>query len=824
VNFTIWDDDGGVTNATVEIKIMTAYEMKEEAVRLLEPLVPGRWDHVGYQNLTLKFLGVKDPTVLAYNHISREPYYWETKLLYTFCNVDPGETIFVDASTLPTGIFGDKLILKTYDEECGLVDETEIPTAYSCLNILKPGQRYGPWEIVEVGMKNGTTYQHYTRFAREVEDAMDNILFSIGKDPRRGYGWWHTHWIWYCGYWFERTLWIDDSRLDPQYGTIVFCEERNAVKHLMSVINNCLNCDGVHNMTLQWTGKEKVDIEVYSYGLWWKWYNQWEHTHSFEEIAPGDTFFIGSRGYPLCGKLAKRTLIKIHKYNTGELLDAVYMRTSGFWPLEVEPGNLYGNVLIVNTTLKLGCGNFYFYDPWFTDDYWHDWGWQPWYGDESAFDYYDWQVSRSSPPVSRSKQCGWTEDCWDDAIAAEEEARICSNLSVIKTVIKLLVLADELIARVAHWDAQNLTANVVANQDEYEYHLKMAKRYMLRARREANEGKPHRAIRDYKLSWKNSMLAMRWVVKDFEDFNGTVDPGVSEKWADFDIECYCMCGDGNQGVKTPWWLWFYMLNQWRYKMRFAFFPNWREFTDPEVWGGDPNETYEYESDECNDPSYRAVEKSMYIGYEDYYSDYDYNDWGMKLYEKRHVKTNTNKIGKLELKFVADAKEAGYKHYIHLAINLESNVEYTWEMKFYDEEDNLQSTQESSGVESGDFDERLFDTAKYPWGHDLKPKYVVVIIDFEEDIFPMHLSQAPYDTYMYVRTTGKYIHSYTTRPTTESEAAGSDPSLADKYVPMMLVVDDDAWEPPMDGQRIWKKYDKFDDWVLKGYPGDENWWD
>ena len=89
---------------------------------------------------------------------------------------------------------------------------------------------------------------------------------------------------------------------------------------------------------------------------------------------------------------------------------------------------------------------------------------------------------------------------------------------------------------------------------------------------------------------------------------------------------------------------------------------------------------------------------------------------------------------------------------------------------------------------------------------------------------MHISQAPYDTYMYVRTTGQYIHSYTTRPTTESEAAGSDPSLTDKYVPMMLVVDDDSWEPPVDGQRIWTKYDKFDDWVLKGYPGDENWWD
>jgi hypothetical protein len=575
VNFSIWDDDGGHTNATIEIKVFSAKELKEEAIILLEPLVPGRWDYVGYQNLTLKFLGAKDPTVLAYNYISRPPYYWEMKLIYTFCDVDPGESIFVDASGLPAGMFGDKLILKTYDD-CGLIDETEIPTTYSCLKKLNVSQVYGAWEIMAIGPKNGTTYHHYSKFALEVEDALDSILFSINKDPRRGYGWWHSSWVWYCGYWLERKLWIDDSRVDPQYGTIVFCEERNAVLNLMSVINNALQCDGVHNLTMRWTGKQLVDIEVYTYGVWYSWWSKWQHTHTFKGIAPDDEFFIGSRGYPLCGKLGKRTLIKVHRNSTGELLDAQYMRTSGFWPLEVEPGNMYGNLEIMNATLKLGCGNFEFWEAFTTHWFWQNWHWRPWYGDSSAWDDLDWAVSRSG--------CGWLEEkCWDEDVAANEAARITSNLSVIKTVIQILVLADKLLARQAFWDAENLTANVSGNQDEYEYHIKMAKRYMLRGNREAGKGRPHRAIRDYKLSWKNSILAAKWIIKNYEDTNVTSDPGEEEKCADWDCECYCLTGCGSKGVKSPWWFWWYLKFQWRYMREFAYFPDWREYTDPEVW-------------------------------------------------------------------------------------------------------------------------------------------------------------------------------------------------------------------------------------------------
>ena len=177
-------------------------------------------------------------------------------------------------------------------------------------------------------------------------------------------------------------------------------------------------------------------------------------------------------------------------------------------------------------------------------------------------------------------RCGWEkEDCWDQDIAEEEQSKICANISIIKIVIKLLVLADDLIARQAYWDAENLTAVNESNQDEYEYHLKMAKRYLLRGRREADKGRPHRAIRDFKISWKNSILAVKWVIQNYEDPNGTEDPGEKEIFPDFDIECFCC----TQQDKWPWWLYWYLFNQWRFKKRFSDFPDWRDYTDPEWW-------------------------------------------------------------------------------------------------------------------------------------------------------------------------------------------------------------------------------------------------
>jgi hypothetical protein len=176
-----------------------------------------------------------------------------------------------------------------------------------------------------------------------------------------------------------------------------------------------------------------------------------------------------------------------------------------------------------------------------------------------------------------------------------------------------------------------------------------------------------------------------------------------------------------------------------------------------------------------------------------------------------------------VKFVADTYEAGYVHDIHFAINLDKSIKYTWKMTFYDDSDTELSSKASSESVYGNFDQIIFDTADFKFSHNLDPYYTLVTLEFEDDIAPKFLGKAPYNTYMYVRNTMKYITGSTTRPTTKYEARYSSPSLSGKYVPMMLVINDPTFEPPIDGQRIWTMYENFDDWVIKGYPADDKWW-
>ena len=548
MNLSIWDDDvlqmGKTVNVTLDINVMGPKQLKEEAIGLLEPLVPGRQDIIGYENLTIKYLLNGPVTIMAYNYIAQPPLGWEMKHIYTYCNVDKGDEIFVDASGLPGGMFGQKLVLKTYSGTT-LISEVEIPTAYSCLFKLEEGQKFGDkkgtFELTDVGEIIGTSYHHYSKLAREVEDAIDDILFSINKDPRRGYGWWHSQWVFYCGYWYNRELWIDDSRLDPEFGHMVFCEERAAVLHLMTVINNCMKPNGVMNVTFKWTGDEMVDIEVYRYNTWWVWWGHWQLMQTFNDTAPGESFTVDPDGPNEDGKLKPRIMIKVYKYSTGELLDAVYVRTSGYWPLEVEPGNMYGLLEITESNFKTNNGNV----------------WRTWYGDWSWWDYFEWEASR----CGNNNEGGQDVDCYDKDGASEEELRICTNLTDIKLAIKLLTKADQLLARIALIDAENYTANDEGNSDEVAYHIKMAHRYLLRGDREADEGRSFRAITDYKSSWKNSILALKWALKNVTDENETEDPGDDQVWPDVDPDCPSVCGGPSckkfGWFKGPWWLWWY---------------------------------------------------------------------------------------------------------------------------------------------------------------------------------------------------------------------------------------------------------------------------
>jgi hypothetical protein len=58
LNISVWDDDGGEANCinkSVRIHVPNAVELKEQAIMKLEPLVPGHWTVLGYENITLEF-------------------------------------------------------------------------------------------------------------------------------------------------------------------------------------------------------------------------------------------------------------------------------------------------------------------------------------------------------------------------------------------------------------------------------------------------------------------------------------------------------------------------------------------------------------------------------------------------------------------------------------------------------------------------------------------------------------------------------------------------------------------------------------------------
>jgi hypothetical protein len=526
LNMTIWDDDGGYaehTNYTIIVHVVAAKELKEKAIQMLEPLIPGHLALLGYSNITLRYNGKVDPTLLVYNHIARPPCYWEEKLFLTLCDVKPGDKLEISASTLDEGLFGTKLVLKLYNDKHRLIDVSEIPTAPSCIDPLEVNDVYGQYTVLGFTEVEGISYQHYSKYALKTEDAMDHILRSINKDPRRGYGWWHQVWVWWCGYWEFRDLWLDENRLDPQFGPVVFCEERLAAQNLMEVVQNCLRAEGVTEITFEYIGPGKVDIEAYTLeqNMWngtWKW------IHREYDLENGDTFTLTA---DMCNstKLGPRTMFRVFNSNTGNLADVVYIRTSGNWPLEVMPGNIYNEYWeIENSTLLLSGDT----------EWWH------WWGDFNWWDLYFNFWSRSG--------CGWeVEKCEDPDEAAREKARVCSNLTVIWGAIKLLMTADEILAKIAYMDAENLTLVNSSYATEYKYHLKQAKRYSYSAGREAKMGKPYHAINDYKVSWKHAKMAIKYA------FKSNADDPLGEFYDACEDEAPCpfqqMCG-----VDYPWWM------------------------------------------------------------------------------------------------------------------------------------------------------------------------------------------------------------------------------------------------------------------------------
>jgi hypothetical protein len=529
INVTLWDDDQWVkgqngTKLTLYAKVLNPKELKESAAKMLEPLIPGHLDHLGYRNITLRYNGPDASALHVYNYIARPPYYWSETLYLTICNVKSGDILEINGSYLDEGMFGTSLILKLYDNEVQLINKTEIPTAATCIDPLEVGQTFGLYKVLGFGKVIGISYHHYSKFALKTEDALDHILRSINRDPRRGYGWWHQIWVWWCGYTHFRELWIDNVRLDPQFGAVVFCEERWAARRLMEVVLNCLNPEGVSEIEFEYIGPGTVDIEAYTSTDTW-WFTSWKWIHREYDLKNGDSFILNAS---MCNstKLGDRIMFRVYDANTGAQNDIIYVRTSGQWPLEVMPGNIYNEYWKITNSTLITSENYTMWALW---------------GDANWWDLYFNFWSRAG-----DSRCGWdVNNCSDPVIANQEKRRVCSNLTVIWEVIKLLMIADKLLVQVAYSDAENLTIVNGSYAEEYKYHLKMAKRYSYSATREAKKGRPHHAITDYKRSWKHSIMAMKYAFKSNEEEK------FEEPYDKCNDTCPCM-------FEYPWWMEWYI--------------------------------------------------------------------------------------------------------------------------------------------------------------------------------------------------------------------------------------------------------------------------
>ena len=57
-----------------------------------------------------------------------------------------------------------------------------------------------------------------------------------------------------------------------------------------------------------------------------------------------------------------------------------------------------------------------------------------------------------------------------------------------------------------------------------------------------------------------------------------------------------------------------------------------------------------------------------------------------------------------------------------------------------------------------------------------------------------------------------------------DAEDTDPNIAGKDVPLILVLDNVSWVPPAENQRVWNKYTRFDDWVYSDFTSYTDWYD
>jgi hypothetical protein len=172
--------------------------------------------------------------------------------------------------------------------------------------------------------------------------------------------------------------------------------------------------------------------------------------------------------------------------------------------------------------------------------------WWHWWGDFNWWDiYFDFWTRGTG-----AARCGWEVDqCADPKIAAEEQQRVCSNLTEIWAAIVLMVTADKILAMVAYYEAENMTVTNSSYAADYLYNIKQSKRYYYRAGSELEKGRPHHAITDYKRAWKHAIMARKYALKS--DASGEI-PELYDNCDD----CYYCCDDPcypKVDMDYPWW-------------------------------------------------------------------------------------------------------------------------------------------------------------------------------------------------------------------------------------------------------------------------------
>jgi hypothetical protein len=292
----------------------------------------------------------------------------------------------------------------------------------------------------------------------------------------------------------------------------------------MEVALNCLHPDGVWEVEFEYLGQDAVDVEVYTLKEDW-WNGTWMWIHREYNLNNGDTFSVDG-SMKNASKLGRRLMFRVYDAQGGDFIDNVYVRTSGEWPLEVRPGNVYNDWwLITDSTLVIGDN----YTQW------------KWWGDYNWWDIYFDLWAR---PLSRG--CGWNvDDCYDTKVANEEKQRVCTNLTIIMGAIELLVSADKVLALMAYSDAENMTVMNSTYAKDYLYYMKQSKRFYYSAGREAAMGRPHHAITDYKLAWKYANMARMYALRS------SSDEDLQEFYDNCD-DCYYCCDDPCGGDQ-PWW-------------------------------------------------------------------------------------------------------------------------------------------------------------------------------------------------------------------------------------------------------------------------------